>query len=1129
MGSSIVLKTGEIVALPVVNGNTAQAPLTTYKIYDEEGNLVDALPETVGEEMQNKVYSIYFDYEEKTFAGDIMFSVALPDANVSFYESNDLWGAAVMPEPVKGEVTVSGTTKTWTETQYPEAIPEGAVITLYANCITSQPLYTNSGKMYIDLNGYELKATTQFFKTSVRTTVTDYTQNGDAAPVGTVNTKAATFHIKNNEIYVYSSREGAKMTTTDRFINAQGGIGTTTGVKYYIGYKNADTVSANRINITFGDKILHLVKGDLRYVYIANADLYNTKASANGLISAQQCRGLTVTFTDVNIFTKSPLTGSTANSGAKTVDFVNTNVYATGGIKMNYANPVAGGDGLFADGETVYNLTNSKIYGMSFGMTAGDVDMGDNTKAKLTVYLHDTASRISGAHATQLKLKDVSGKIVLNSETVVIDGVTYETLFGVSEGEGEVATFEVYDMAFDDYTGAEKPNASYLVAAGGWISGINAPSDTVYDFQKDPYNTWIPLRYSIYDQDGNIVAAGAAAAGATYKMFIEYNKEPVAIAVIGADGKATPYTDAHINAVSAPAGSTVVLLADACYSDTNLTWTNVKLDLNGKTFYNSVKANTFVPQKNSSIYVYSSAEGAQYYQAVGASSSGYVVHLSNVGAKTYIGYQDAETLSPYSIDVHCGAFAEFRQDQIALYLGNLNVYKIAGDNYGFLNFRNSSYADRNIYVESCNFYMSSGNVVALRNNSANGQVTFKNTNFYVDSSSGFVAGEPTTTSPEIVLNFENVGIYGKMASIGSAPEGTKITVNIKGTFTAPFVSDSFVYETEGLTMLPYGSTVKLDGHTAAANGVYGQADAVYFQGDYASLCTLGAYENFKTYALQNMTMDTNVVANLYIPQNSGIVSAKIGETEIFDANKIETIGDVNYYVLSFGVAPKYGDRSATITVTLGDGQTVDFEMSVARYAKQLLAIEAEEGTYVADAKQLMKYILTYIKEVALKYGGADEETIFADLGDITVDTNVEITEPVHDTSAIKTYVTHAALNLDAYAGFAFKVAEGFVGTVKVELAGVDPVEKTYTAETPAGELEVIVLENVPVHIFRGDVVITVTLPAESEEAEPVVVSASFNLATYAATYDEAYVKALYAYSIAAKEFNKKYPTVGTAK
>jgi hypothetical protein len=270
-----------------------------------------------------------------------------------------------------------------------------------------------------------------------------------------------------------------------------------------------------------------------------------------------------------------------------------------------------------------------------------------------------------------------------------------------------------------------------------------------------------------------------------------------------------------------------------------------------------------------------------------------------------------------------------------------------------------------------------------------------------------------------------------------------------------------------------------------------------------------------------MSLDTNAVVNLYVPAGS-IESAKVGETEILNKEKYEIINGQAYYVLSVGVAPKQGDKSVTVTVTLADGSSVDFEVSVARYATQLLGLEAEEGSYVADAKNLMKYILTYIKEVAVKYGGADEETIFAELGDFTVDTDVEITESVQDTTAIKPYVTHAALDLDAYAGFAFKVAENFVGTVKLELAGVPAVEKTYTAEAPAGANEVIVLENVPAHIFRGDVVITVT------PAEGAAVQASFNLATYAATYDEAYVKALYAYSIAAKEYNAKYPTVGTA-
>ena len=170
---------------------------------------------------------------------------------------------------------------------------------------------------------------------------------------------------------------------------------------------------------------------------------------------------------------------------------------------------------------------------------------------------------------------------------------------------------------------------------------------------------------------------------------------------------------------------------------------------------------------------------------------------------------------------------------------------------------------------------------------------------------------------------------------------------------------------------------------------------------------------------------------------------------------------------------------------------------------------------------MMKYVLTYIKEVAVKFGGADAETIFAGI-DYTVNTEIEITEEAKDTTAINAYVTHAALNLDAYAGFAFKVAQGFVGTIRLEMAGVEPIEKTYTAEAPAGENEIIVLENVPAYLFRGDVTITVTTADATARA-------AFNLATYVKANGEAYTYAIYAYSVAAAQYNAKYPTVNTIK
>ena len=356
---------------------------------------------------------------------------------------------------------------------------------------------------------------------------------------------------------------------------------------------------------------------------------------------------------------------------------------------------------------------------------------------------------------------------------------------------------------------------------------------------------------------------------------------------------------------------------------------------------------------------------------------------------------------------------------------------------------------------------------------------------------------------------------------GSLPAGIGCEINVKGYFYTPFEPTFVKLNGQVVTEEEHSATYE---GKLTPNAGYGNAGKVQYAGTYNSAYAVVAdtfdVNAYKAQAFQNMTLDTNVVGNLYIPVDEAVASVMLGGDNILDKTAIRRIGGKDYYVLTFGVAPKYGNRSLTLIVNLERGVAVEFPMSVENYAKALFALDGTTNEYVADSQRMMKYVLTYIKEVAVAFGGADAATVFADM-DIAVDTNVALKETVKDTTAINTYITHAALDLDAYAGFAFKVAVGFVGTVRVEMAGVDTVEKTYTAETPAGATEVLVLENVPAYLFRSDVTITVT-PAEGE-----AVVAQFNLATYASGNADAYIKALYAYTVEAEAYNTKYPTVNT--
>ncbi len=113
--------------------------------------------------------------------------------------------------------------------------------------------------------------------------------------------------------------------------------------------------------------------------------------------------------------------------------------------------------------------------------------------------------------------------------------------------------------------------------------------------------------------------------------------------------------------------------------------------------------------------------------------------------------------------------------------------------------------------------------------------------------------------------------------------------------------------------------------------------------------------------------------------------------DILDKNAIRTIGEKDYYVLTFDVAPKYGNKTCTLTVKLRGDKSVDFPMSAGNYAKALFALNGENNEYVADSQRMMKYVLTYIKEVAVRFGGANADEIFQGM-DIAVDLDSVVIE-----------------------------------------------------------------------------------------------------------------------------------------
>ena len=201
-------------------------------------------------------------------------------------------------------------------------------------------------------------------------------------------------------------------------------------------------------------------------------DLYNTVKSSAGLISKAYCRGLYVSFKDTNIFTESSIFHTGSGSANLTVDFENTNVYAEGGIPFHACTSDTSSNA--PSGNVSINLKNSKIYGMTLGVTEHIVEAYSKAMY-LNIYVMDDTTRISDTNADRVFLKGVTGAIVAKPETVTIDGVTYSTLYGLGTGEEETAKFDLYNVTFDQYNAEMTPVVSLDVVAGYWFATVLKP------------------------------------------------------------------------------------------------------------------------------------------------------------------------------------------------------------------------------------------------------------------------------------------------------------------------------------------------------------------------------------------------------------------------------------------------------------------------------------------------------------------------------------------------------------------------------------------------------------------------------------------------------------------------------
>lgn len=1072
-----------------VNGKVGTAPTGEFKIYDENG--VEVTIDAIGEENKGKVYSVCPVLKTETLENNIAFYATVNGA-VTFYDNDDIQTIAtggVMPANVK--------------------------IVLVTDCVYSKTIYAPTDSTFtLDLNGNKLSA-----------------KNGAAIKlVGPVASSA-----KNVDYFIYTSKDGAVIETNraDNLIENKGWDSNFIA-SYFFGYSDADTKATGRMTINFGKMVCYMNKRDLDSIKFYNAELHTYGSWA--LFEMAQARMDYILELDTcDAYCDGSLVYAGSNSTNCDLTIKNSNIYGTGkGIFTDPAGNAAGSRDVI--------LINSKIYNFEVG------------NMKIASFSMDETSMVS----CQPTMKNsVAGKIVLcKPEVVTINGTNYFTGYQWVPADTQYATFNFYNMPKSEVTADTPVTSTLTVAVGGWWGrgGAVGGKGVYYNPELDPNNAFATLEADVvYDAEGNRVTKTALEASDAGKVFtvcvdsviIEDEKVPVYAYVALANGKYLGLTQQDIAAALMaetgsnvlPEGSTLVLLTDCCLNTGALYIGAGKIDLNGKTLYYVQKGNghtLYVNQANPNFFLYSSKPGARLCATpTTGSGSAYVVEVRSAGSRVYFGYVDENTMSPYTIDVFGGAFFNAQgANDIVINVANIRYAAVGPDNYGIFNVRGGGVTDVTYNLNNVTVYVEGRSPLFCLREANGATFNAKNSNLYFNNGTRSLAhwyalvNEGRTGSAS--MNLEDTNVVGNIDISGLVLDQAVITVTLKGKSTISAINEN-IKPAEGYAFLPGAKFIVAEEFIVPSGGKYGAKEynvgGMKLWYHYTLTEKTGEAvdtEAFKNQVFQNMTLDTNVVLNLYIPAQENVYEVVLdGNQYLLDKNNKMTIGGKEYYVLSIEKAPKYGNAQANVVVYFENGDNVALPISVAYYAKALFALDGTNNAYVADSQAMMKYVLTYIREVAAAMLGTDEETIFADLGDYYADINLPVTEEVKDATAIKTYVTDAALNLDAYAGFAFKVAAGFVGTIRVELPGVPAVEKTY--EEAAGENEVIVLADVPAYLFRGTVTITVT-PAEGE-----VAVGEFNLATYVNALENKFqfVRAFYSYTVEAANYKTKYPNINT--
>ena len=547
------------------------------------------------------------------------------------------------------------------------------------------------------------------------------------------------------------------------------------------------------------------------------------------------------------------------------------------------------------------------------------------------------------------------------------------------------------------------------------------------------------------------------------------------------------FTPATVN------GKKIVLNADIT---TDQTFTSVNIDLNGHSLTTS--ANPFMTSSTTN-YIYNNAQTSAHLYA-----NGYLLN-ADAADNLYIGYSDASTQATGRVTLVANSSLTNGKSTRSVYLYNVDlVNKVASDwaKSGTALFM-SYLRTLTVNVDNCNFYAENTMALIGGPNAGSFVITVKNSNFY--GTAAVVGRLDNAKAPEVkpAIDLDNVHFFGQARVFGRMErQGGGFALCYYADFdencTFDLLHEDYV--------TPDGKKVVPSLLSENVSFTYGE-DGV-FKGGFYSRYKYGTDADIKAITktfYRNINIDVDINFNLYVPAEythalENLKGAVVTGTTV--------IGGKTYTVLTVKQAPK--DAYVGTPVTLFGG-TVTYSADVVSYASALLKL-ADTTDYNKDSKAMAKYVLYYIRTTAVAADAtADVSKIDTLLGGfVLTEDDKAITETLGNVSGLGAALKSAALDLNSRVGIVLEVKPGFVGTITVTMAGMEPITKTY--EEAAGADEYIIIGDIPVYDFRN--MITVSVDG--------TVVGTYNLATYVSRQPGDVAYAVYAYSKAAYAYQVKY-------